>query len=350
MGTIASIQILRAMDSTDLFSLVSRTGICHRIQLNGIWTNDVYRRFPSPLPAKVTAARTSFSGHFVSLRFGVRLFLVAVTSRTLLLQSIGADVLSFVDEKFTLDETKLLSLTNRNDFLLFSLFPLTCLRRFTFETPERPLSFEFHDLTRKVSIQCENSNSVFLSFPLTFQTTQSPEPELIPTEIEASLEGISTLAGVEECGEEEERIEEGEMNWDLGRTIEGYGRSVCEHCATLAAKQRELHGRYNAVWEGAAELKLESRRQIVREEELRRESQELCLRMQSLIDGIGTLEEMNQLWDTFSAVREEMGETMCDDDSLSDAQLSEYRRAHLFDRLQTLDLFFKRDEVTTVFL
>jgi hypothetical protein len=317
------------MASDPLFELVSSTGTVHRIEASGIFTNGICRPFPSPIPAAVDRAATSFSGHFLYFRIRHRLHLITIAASRLHLDELAGP--PFVDAAFACDESKLIAMTNGAELRVFRLLPVALLCRLVFESPERPLSLRIHDLGRGVTIKCESAR---LLYELPARVVSGPAP--LPL---APLEPISPPARSADEPAGATRF----ATCSLLQTpdVRACARSVHRRMVELAAKQEELIERFGSIQQRilAAERRsrdIQGRQQVLRDGALR-----LGERIHAVVDGPEELLAFKALGDRFIEQKRQTEEVLCDDDSVSDSQAREFRGLAIGRRIEELEAFLR---------
>jgi hypothetical protein len=301
--------------------------------MSGIFTNGIYRPFPSPIPPAIDRAATSFSGHFLYFRIRYNLHLITITVSRLHLEQVTGP--PFLDASFTCDESKLVGMTNTAELRVFRLLPLAPLCRLVFESPERPLSFRLHDLSGKVAIKCQ---SVRFLYELPARVELRPEP--LPIE---PSEPISPPVRSEEGSEEDPADATAFTTCSLLQTpdVRAYARSVHRRMLELAAKHEEFIGRFDSIQQRILAAESRSRDIQARQQALRDGALRLGERIHAVVDGPEELHAFRALRDRFLDQKMQREEVLCDDDCVADDQGRAFRRFAIGRRIEELEAFLR---------
>ncbi|KAH0786434.1 hypothetical protein GPJ56_009645 [Histomonas meleagridis] len=146
------------------FELQSLTGVVHRVVNDGIYTNDVYRPFPTPINDVVLKAGTSSSGMFLFFIVNQKLFFGEVGGDLIEVEEIRIDE-EFVDAIFTIEESFLLSLSASNALYIFNVKPFFLIQNFFLNSQIRPVSFSYIDLQKLINVNYEDESTLSFSLP-----------------------------------------------------------------------------------------------------------------------------------------------------------------------------------------
>jgi hypothetical protein len=337
-----------AVQSDDLFNLVSSSGTVHRITNSGIYTNDRYQPFPGPLDASPIKAGTSISGEFLYFLIGSRLVLITIADTGLSVDQLGDP--GFIDAAFTADDSRIFGLTSECQFHIFLLLPVAFLMTFIFETPSPPVSFTLHQLQKSIDVVCSDSTILLLKLP-TAVSLSSGSPYLL--DIREPVE-MAEVAPIELAEEEEAEREDFISRGGWGSVLSlsspsDLARFVDQRTLELFQKQETLIKRYHSLILRLDNAKTRSRVLSARQTILKGESAQLIQRVLSVItrkSGCTELESQSRKFDTAA---EKLESVHCDDDAVSDVQLQEFRSFHFMDRLRGLEKRFTDHEETTLF-
>lgn len=332
-------------------AIKSQTGIERHICNDGIWTmygsSKIKHPFHTLLEDQPSLAKSSISGRFIIMIVNMQLILVTLTS-----ESLYADELDpteeFNDALFSLDETKVIALTNHNSLAFFSTLPPKRIQEYDFYAPKISYRFEIRETLQSIQIFYQNDDeveeSVFFKLPQTFK---NPNPSLPMTlesaDQEEALKLFQPISYEPIIAANDESDDMEVASTEQPRSIIELANRVKEMGEGLPEKQQNLIERRKVIEEKIKLLKIQGDELQERTNVASNNFCALFGRIQNLIDHKDTGRKIPRINSLYTSKMTELKKITPSEHIVDNSLILKFLQYHFNERIDNLDSIIQQN-------
>ena len=329
----------------DILTLISSSGVVHRICRDGIYTNNIFHSFFEPLTYEISKAQTSASGCFIFFIIEGRLFLNIVTQTKIYTERIGDNSVSFIDAAFNNEESQLYCLTNDLVFHFFSIYPVKHLFQKKINITSLPVSFQYYQLQNIFKVFIDSDQCYFFKFPSLYNVNDSEFLELINQDflfiVNNDNQNINTEKDVEQpiSNEMDGFEDDQQMKFDMSKEpddLNSYALSTLNFSNEVLERQNRYYQRFEQLVDRINKnenlISTFDRRIRIIQERFEQMTEKL-MNMLTLIDKVDDI--YNESKKIKKIIREI--EDVLFDDVLTDKQIRRFSSYKFYSRLKNIE-------------
>lgn len=322
-----------------LADLNSLSGVVHRIERRGIYTDGVFRPFKYPIIDDIEKSRTSPSGIFITLIIHGKLYLVTISQSELSLENVSSKDAFYVDTAFNNEESFFITLANDSCFHIYELYPPLKICSKYANIPVTPISFTYYQIHNAIKVTIEGNDNALFKFPDLFDPNDPVELPIITNMIQDDNDQFIQLFeeedAMDEIKEEEEQIDNQPEN---PSNLKEFALQTLQRGNYLQSRQKNLKERYNKVFERIDNAKLKHFDLCTK---LRDAKNRMTQQIRQIYDILGVADEyvgkIIKITEKYEDINNFIDDVYCDDDVINDEQEREFQDYHFFERLENIE-------------